>query len=151
MVISLTIDDPVETVKTILSTYWDSSNTNSLTPNFDEMREFVVKGDVKYQILIYRRPRTLTEIGRGTHFDLDDLVTVELRVWAIQGNAASAETRFKQMLTEVYRVIGSRRTSPGNNYDYIAWVSDNDQSYRGNNFFRILIDYELRRYGASKT
>jgi hypothetical protein len=150
---TLTFDDPVERIKSIHSVNWTSGNTSGLTPDFDEMREMVTK-DAKYQIIFYRRsPSDINVIGRGSHFDEGRMVTVEIRVRSVQGNKATAETIFNQFYTESKRICGSDavRLNPGGSWDYLEWLDDNDQSYRANGFFRILMDYQLWRYGVSKT
>ena len=115
------------------------------------MRKLVV-ADQTYHLVIYRRPRSIKEVGRGANYDHTDLVTIDLRVESERGNVSTAETVFFQMINEIYRICGHQtyRVNPGNGYSYIRFAGDNDQSYRVNNFFRILIDYELERYGVCK-
>ena len=147
-----TFDDPVERIKLIHSANWTPVNTGNVTPDFQEMREMVNQYG-KYQVKFYRRaPSDIKEIGRGSHFDEGRLVTVEIRVTMVQGDFASAETLFNQFCTESKRITGSDavRKNPGGGWDYLEWGQENDQSYRGNGFFRIMIDYVLWRYGVSK-
>lgn len=136
--------DPIGTLYTLLSTYWSSANTSNITPAFDKKAEFVRSKD-GFQVLMYPRIGTPVDVGRGSLFDLTDLVTVEVRA------ASTTDTTFKLMVQEVQAILGTYRVTPGGGYDYVTFTNMRDESYAGHNWFRMLIDVELRKYSISKT
>jgi len=136
--------DAVTTVKTLLSTYFDTDNiTDESEPEWVETAFKLVNNDT-YEAKIYKRVTDLSEIGRGSHFDQSDLVTIDLR------GRAKSDTTFNEIRNEIYRVLAVYRTAPGGGYHYLRWVNEENLSFRGHNFLRIQIDIELNRYGVSK-
>ena len=143
---TFTLSDPAGTIYTLLSTYWTAANINgTITPTFGRMEQLGAKRS-KYHVLVYPRVRNLDDIGRGSHFDVTDTATIEVRVQDV-----SNDTVPMQILQEVYRIIGSYRITAGGSYDYIKIKNTRDESYQANNFYRYLVEIEMFQYGISKT
>ena len=144
---TFTLSDPAGTVYTLLSTHWTAANINgTITPTFGRMEQLGAKRFAIGHILVYPRVRNLDDVGRGSHFDITDTATIEVRVKDV-----SSDTIPMQMLQEVYRIIGSYRLTAGGSYDYIKIKNVRDESYQANNFYRYLVEIELYQYGVSKT
>lgn len=137
---------PLNTLYSLIQTNWNDDNiTASVTVNFDKKAEFI-RGRQSYQILIYDRMSSPTEIGRGSHIDLVDLCTIEVRV------QDSSNTTFEEMVQEVMRILGDKRNAPGGDYDYVHYsVNIRDESHTGHDWWRKLIDVELKKYALSKS
>jgi len=142
---SFTLPDPLGTIETILTTDWDDTNTNSITPSFDRKAEFL-RERRSYQVLIYPRVSTPTDVGRGEFIDWEDLATIEVRVKDTSGDAD-----FNLIVQEVLRIIGSNRVGRSGSYDYIKYGTIRDESHRGQHWYRKLIDVELLQYNKVKT
>lgn len=145
---TFTLPDPAGTIYTLLSTYWVAANINgTVTPTFGR-KEQQGRSRVKNQVLVYPRISDAQDIGRGSHVDWTNHITVEVRC-----GDASNDTVFSQLVQEVIRIINTYRNSAGGSYDYIR-VSPGgirDESYQGLNWYRTLIDVEMMMYNVSKT
>ena len=143
---TFTLATPAATIYTLLSTYWTAGNINgTITPTFGRMEQLSAKRG-KYHILVYNRPSTYEDVGRGSHWDVTDLATIEIRAQDVTN-----DTIPRQLLQEVLRIINTYRITPGGGYDYIHVTGDRDESYQSNRFYRFLVDVELLQYGVSKT
>ena len=140
---TFTTPDPVGTVYTLLSTYWNGT-TATVTPTFGK-KENLTTARASTHVLVYQRVNTIDEIGRGSHVDWTDLVTIEVRC------AGTTSTVFQKVVTEVLTILATYRLTPGGSYQYAFVTGMRDESYQGSNWYRKLIDVELKRFGMSKT
>ena len=141
---TFTLPDPVTTTYDLLETYWNGTNA-TVTPTFGKKENLTAARIQGYHILVYQRVNTPEEIGRGSHVDWTDLVTIEVRC------AGSTSTVYQKIVTELLRIIATYRLTPGGSYQYMYVTGMRDESYQGSNWYRKLIDVELKRFGMSKT
>lgn len=138
--------DPMGTIMDLIEDNWDSDNINgTLTPDFTNYAEYVT-GRTSYQVIFYVRTNDIKEIGRGSHVDWTDVGTIEIRVADRTG-----DTVYDQIVQEVLRIIYEKRLAPGGGYDYVFVTGMREESYRGKHWYKKLIEFELKKYGVSKT
>ena len=135
--------DPLGTLYTLLTTNWNGTEAGG-TPTFGKMAEDVRVRN-PYQVLIYERESEPKDIGRGSHVDWTDLATIELRV------KSTSNTVYKTMCSQIWDIIAENKTAASGGYGYIRIISAKDQSYAGQNWWRMMFDVELMIYGISKT
>lgn len=137
--------DAIDTLTTLISANWDTDNiTGELTPDFEKKAEFV-RDRQTYQVIVYHRITSPSDIGRGTVLDWTDMLTIEVRV------KDDNNTVFEEMVVEVLRILGDKRLTV-TGYDYVTFaVNIRDESHQGHNWWRKLIDVEMKKYGVTKT
>lgn len=137
------INDPITSVKTLLSGNWVSGNTDSTTPTFGESwllgKRNLKRGDIVY---IYEVSGTHDSSGLGT--------TVDKGTWRISIDISTAVSRerLRKLYGEVLRIIRANETSPFSHYSLINPVSRVDQTDKNKRWYRYVLDCELISYEA---
>ena len=133
----MVISDPVTIVKTLLSSNWNASNTDSTTPTFGESWE-LGKKNLKNGDIIY-----LYEVS-GTHDYYTVGKSVDKGTWriSIDISTATSRSRLRKLYGEVVRIMR------GNDYSLIKPSSRVDQTDKNNRWYLYVLDCELTSYEA---
>jgi len=137
------INDPITSVKTLLSGNWVSGNTDSATPTFGESwllgKKNLKRGDIVY---IY-------EVS-GIHDSSSLGTTVDKGTWRISIDISTAVSRdrLRKLYGEVLRIIRANEVSPFLHYSSINPVSRVDQTDKNKRWYRYVLDCELISYEA---
>jgi|TARA_R100000995_G_C3361180_1_gene67491 RNase P protein component len=137
------INDPVTTVKSLLSSNWNASNTDSTTPTFGESWA-LGKKNLKNGDIIY-----LYEVS-GTHDYYTVGKSVDKGTWriSIDISTATSRSRLRKLYGEVVRIMRGNEASPGTDYSLIKPTSRVDQTDKNNRWYRYVLDCELISYEA---
>ena len=150
--VSVGIEDPVETLVSLIDTNYATGTDASTTvtgsnggskPTIDESWD-LGKKNLKNIDLV-----RVYEIA-GNHYPQAMGSGLDRGIWRISIDMATSKdrNRLRQLYGEVVRVLRSSRNSPGTNYNYVKPVSRTDQTDKLRRWYRYVLDVEIISYEA---
>ena len=150
--VSVGIEDPVETLVSLVDTNYSAGNdattssagTNGGTkPKIDESWD-LGKQNIKNVDLV-----RVYEIA-GNHYPQAMGSGLDRGIWRISIDISTAKSRerLRQIYGEIVRVLRTLKNSPGTNYAYVKPVSRTDQTDKLRRWYRYVLDVEIISYEA---
>jgi len=144
----MTLTDPLDTVVTILTSGWTSGNTDSITPDinqiFDIKRIQTMTGTVS-SVLCYEQKAIpeMNGIGSTTRRRINP-VSVDIRT-------SKSRAHFIKLLKEVERIWAANIINPDANFDILdpdeGWI---DLSDRRKKLWRAVYDIKLIKLNEAR-
>lgn len=141
--------DPTGTIKTLLSDNWNSTNTNSLTPNIDKVWNFsrldVGRTENGIITLYPVPPRIVTPAGVGGQGRrTEDTIVIDIRTM-------KSEAQSRLMLDEVNRICNANLINPTSDYSELDPDEEENVLHdKSNKLFRITKEVILRQYNEAR-
>ena len=109
----MSISDAVKTIKDLLSTNWNSVNTDNITPIID-YSENKKRLDIRDSaLLVYERAITDKKMGLGwTRVNRSYNIVID--IYTTRGR-----THFTKLLAEMERILNENAVNPPNNYNFL--------------------------------
>lgn len=148
MWLGLTVLDPLSTVKTLLSSNWDDSNTDNVTPQFFISSEQPLRIDYAIQttaLIIYEVSNITTPNDIGANFKKKNFSRVSIDI-----RTRKSRSHARNCLSEVERIVGANTNSPGGSYAQIVEDETSLQDFSKPGFFRYVFDIFLRSWSVTK-
>lgn len=147
------VSDAPGVVKTLLSTYWSASNTDSKTPTFSKVYDVkeVSLGTTDY-ILTYNSGMVPRFNGSNGNLKKQHFVTIDFRSSydPSKNHALSSPStvdgnqHVHKMIEEMERIIGLYRVNPGSPFEEIRPTNQSqDLSDKRKGLFRVVYDVML--------
>ena len=140
-------DDAQTVIKTLLTTNWTNSNTDSITPSINliyDVKEFGGLGQPKSYVLIGTNGGEQTRyVGMGSNDDeVIKPVMVDIRTEVSRSHALKCRN-------EVLRILKANDLHPDADNDLIKLVRNNELSDKRRNLWRWKLDFEVYDYKKS--
>lgn len=134
-----------EVVRSLLDTNWNATNSEKpcirKTGDPTMPREDLMMAGGSIRIYNLQSDESIYALNY-THTRLFATVSVDV-------SYPRGETKFYQMTNEVRRLLHYYRKIPGNGWDEMLVLRQNDQTNKHTSVFRIIFDVELRRWGET--
>lgn len=143
--------NPLDAIKTLLSTSWTDSNTDSITPTFAKKYEHPKNYNLRPNndlIYLYGTSTDLlpSGIGNPTYSDVNETLSIDIRSRPAQGSLTS-DSHARKVLYEVLRIIKGNINNPSSGFEIINQdISYTDTSNTVVGIFRYVIDVRLQAY-----
>jgi hypothetical protein len=146
--------NPMDTIITMLTTFWDDTQTDSITPQFKKIYDIPKLQRMNNDYVLVYLNNTLfgqPGIGQNTAADVREIVTIDVRV------KGTSDAHARKVLRECARVIQINVLDPDSNFNILDPYNQNitdlsdrtRQIYRYvftvtlTDYFRLNIDYRL--------
>jgi len=139
--------DPVDVMVNLLSSNWNASNTDNITPTFSAVYDVKRidlgwKGDYVLCYLVDRLPEK-NSIGTASK-RIIDTVSIDIRTMVSRAHLI-------KMRTEVERILDASLVSVGNSYDILnPDLRQLDLSNKAIKLWRWIIDAQLIKLNATR-
>lgn len=143
--------NPLNTIKTLLSTNWNSTNTDSITPTFAKKYELPKNYRLeanKDLIYIYSISTNLSPsgIGSSTYANVQESVNIDIRSRPTSANLVS-DSHARKVLHEVKRILKANINDPDSNFRILSQdISHDDTSNNNVGIFRYVLSINLIAY-----
>lgn len=136
--------DPLDTLKTILSTNWNSANTDNLTPQIIKITDIkrIDFATSKDWILIHRSKPSSEAQGIGTGAkQVFEKIDVDIR------SGETTEAHWLKVIDECTRIFDSKIINPSSDYDILdPDIDRQDLSDKMYGLWRYIITVQLNKY-----
>ena len=119
--------NPLDTMKTLLSANWNSTNTDSKTPTFAKKYEHPKNyrlGPDSDLIYFYSLPSHLSPSGIGTptYSNVQETVNIDIRTRPAN-DSLSSDSHARKVLFEVIRILKGNINDPDSNFRIMIRIS----------------------------
>lgn len=141
--------DALQDTIDLLSANWDSSNTDSKTPNFHKITDFKRWDfNTNTDVIFIHRPRVLQEpagigvLGKHLTYTFD----VDIRVIG-----PDREAHWLRVIDEVKRIFDTKIKNPNSDFNILDPDSDAiDLSDKGHNLWRFQMPMKFIKYNTAR-
>lgn len=143
--------NPLDTMKTLLTDNWNTSNTDSITPviakKYEHPKNYQLKPNSDL-IYVYANNTALSPsgIGLSTYSDMAENIVIDVRVRPAQ-NSLTSDTHARKVLYEILRIVKGNINNPNSDFTIINQdISYTDTSNTVVGIFRYVFDLQLQQY-----
>lgn len=140
--------DAINTIKTILETNWNSSNTDGITPIFDYIvnQKTINLANNDY-ILLYELDEGHRPYGiGGQDFEESPTVSIDIRTTYKRAHISDIRDHLIKLKDEVLRIIKANIAKPDSDYQLLLPVRKKDLSDKTIGIGRMVFDVQLKKW-----